>query len=339
MTHHKVVVLGGGFSSERNVSLASAANIAAHLRQLNYEVQAIDLCTGLISAEMETEYREGSIKNEPTPEELSALKQKTHILSLLQSEAFVNADLVFPVIHGEFGEDGRLQAILESANLPYVGSDYVGQALAMNKHLAKQLFVQDGIPTAPWIYLKRGDSYPAGINFPVIVKPANGGSTVGMGICHDDTELKTAIARAFAYDSRLIIEQFVRGREFTVGVLDREVLAVGEIRSDALMFDYQAKYQTAQTEEIFPAQLEQSVIEDVNNISARVFEALQMRHYCRIDFILDDQNRVFILEANAVPGMTKKSLFPQSAQASGLPFRLVCERLCEMALRDRKSFT
>jgi D-alanine-D-alanine ligase len=338
MAKNKVVVLGGGFSSERNVSLASAANIADHLRKLDYDVSTVDPCTGLISIEREIEYRESSIQNEPTLEELSILKQKTHILSLLQTEPFINADIIFPVIHGEFGEDGRLQAILESANLPYVGSDYIGQALAMNKHLSKQLFVQNKIPTAPWVCLRRGESHGERINFPVIVKPVNGGSTVGMSICHNDAELNDAMVQAFKYDSHLIIEQFVKGREFTVGMIGQEVLAVGEIRSNAPMFDYQAKYQAAQTEEIFPAQLSQSVVEEVKNISKKLFEALHMRHYCRIDFIMDNEDRLFMLEANAIPGMTRKSLFPQSAQAAGLPFESVCGRLCEMALEDHKPF-
>jgi D-alanine-D-alanine ligase len=336
MANKKIVVLGGGFSSERYVSLASAANIAIHLRELNYDVSTVDLCTGLISPEQETEYNEGSIQNEPTLEEMAALKRNTRILSLLQSEPFASADIVFPVIHGEFGEDGRLQAILEAANLPYVGSDYVGQALAMNKHLAKQLFVQNRIPTAPWVCLKRGESGAEQTNFPVVVKPATGGSTVGMSICHNGDELHDATTLAFKYDSQVIVEQFVRGREFTVGVIDGEVLSIGEIRANATIFDYQAKYQASQTEEIFPARLSQTVVEEVNGISRAVVEALHIRHYCRIDFILDDENRVFILEANAIPGMTRRSLFPQSAQVAGLPFGVVCERLCAMALRDHR---
>ncbi|MBA2703659.1 MAG: D-alanine--D-alanine ligase [Blastocatellia bacterium] len=333
---NKVVVLGGGFSSERNVSFASAANVAINLRELGYEVSTVDPCTGVVDAEREVEYREGSIQNAPTLEELCRLKQDVNMPSLLQSEPFLSAEIIFPLVHGEFGEDGRLQAILESENFPYVGSDYVGQALAMNKHLAKQLFVQNNVPTAPWICVKREESHELKIDLPAIVKPVNGGSTMGMSICRQTSELKAAVERAFKYDSQVMIEKFVRGREFTVGVLDQEVLAVGEIRSNAEMFDYQAKYQAPQTEEVFPAQLDPSIIEEVKLICRKVCEALQLRHYCRIDFILDDGNGVSILEANAIPGMTKKSLYPQSAEAAGVPFAKACERLCEMALRDHK---
>lgn len=338
MAKNNVVVLAGGFSSERNVSLASAANIAINLRELGYEVSTVDPCTGVIARAAEVEYQQGSIQNAPTLEELATLKRNMNILSLLQAEPFSSADLVFPIMHGEFGEDGRLQALLESANLPYVGGDYVGQALAMNKHLAKVLFVRNQIPTASWVCLRRGEAYEQNLGLPVIVKPVSGGSTVGMSICHERSELDQAVARAFEYDSQIMIESFVRGREFTVGVLDQEVLAIGEIRSSAAIFDYQAKYQAAQTQEIFPADLDESIVADASRIARKVADALLLRHYCRIDFILDETDRIFVLEANAIPGMTKKSLFPQSAAAAGFSFQQVCERLCEMALRDYKPF-
>jgi D-alanine-D-alanine ligase len=333
MTHRKVVVLGGGFSSERNVSLAGAANIAITLRKLDCEVSTVDPSTGLISLEEEIQYQQGAIANAPSLDELSRLKQNTNIPKLLLSEPIASADLIFPLIHGRFGEDGRLQAVLESANLAYVGSAYVGQALAMDKHLAKQLFVQNGIPTPPWTCLKRSESYSE--EGTLLVKPVNGGSTVGMSICNGLDELDEAIRRAFEHDAQVIVEQFIKGREFTVGVLGSDVLSIGEIRSAALMFDYAAKYQASQTEEIFPADLGQSVVEEIRRLALRVCDVLHLRHYCRVDVIVDDSDQVFILEANAIPGMTKRSLFPQSAAAAGLTFEVVCERLCEMALRDR----
>lgn len=329
-----VLVLAGGFSPERNVSFASAANVAANLRLCGYHVEVADLSGGILTAAEEQLYLDGSIRGEVPAQELKDLERKTNVFTLLQSEMVRSADVIFPMIHGNFGEDGRLQALLEVAGVPYVGSDCIGQALAMDKHLAKVLFVHSGIPTAPWVEIVKNEKPSAQVEFPVIIKPANAGSSVGISLCEDPSAFDTALARSFNYDKRVVVEQLICGREFTVGVLDARVLAIGEIRSTSRVFDYQAKYQGEQTEEIFPAILPMALAEQVKTLVLKVYEALRLRHYCRVDFMIDHENRILILEANGVPGMTRKSLYPQSAEAAGLPFTSACDQLCQLALRD-----
>lgn len=338
MISRRVVVLAGGFSPERNVSLASASNVALHLRKAGYDATCVDLSRGILGDVEEKHYLNSPIKSEPDIEELQALRKQVDVLRLLQSEILSQCDVVFPVIHGTFGEDGRLQALLNAGNFAYVGSDYTGCALAMNKHLAKQLFVQNRIPTPMWTWMVPGDSEVEIPSFPLIIKPASGGSTVGIALCSTRNDFDRGLRSAFQYDREVIVESVIRGREFTVGVLDGKVLAIGEIRSNVQLFDYKAKYQSASTQEIFPASLPAHVIDQVHQIVQRVVCALRIRHYCRVDFMLDADNQIFVLEANTIPGLTRKSLYPQSAAAAGLSFESVCDQLCRLAVRDRIEF-
>lgn len=334
MQKSRVTVLAGGFSPEREVSMASGANVAAQLHRSGYEAALVDLSLGRVSEATEQQYLQGAIRDTPTSAELDELRARTDVFALLKSPGIRDSDLVFPVIHGTFGEDGHLQALLDSVRMPYVGSGMLGQALAMNKDVSKHLLAQNGVPTAAWKRILRGQDLVHGMEYPVVVKPAACGSAIGVSICRNEQEFRDGIARAFHFDDELIVERFVEGREFTVGTLGNLVLAVGEIRSSATFFDYQAKYQAASTKEIFPADLPFEIVSAVNEAARRAADALRIRHYCRTDFILDRDNRFFVLEVNALPGMTSKSLYPQSAAAAGLAFDVVCDRLCEMALAD-----
>ncbi|MBI3679580.1 MAG: D-alanine--D-alanine ligase [Acidobacteria bacterium] len=334
MSNRSVLLLAGGFSPERNVSLSSASNVAAHLRLAGHQANVLDVSGGVLTASGETEFLEGRILDAPTPEQAADLRKRTDIFALMQSEMIRSAEVIFPLIHGAFGEDGRLPALLDLAGVPYVGSDLVGQALSINKNLAKELFAQAGIPTPAWTQVVKHEPRTVPASYPVVVKPANGGSTIGMSLCRSEDRLEAALEHAFEYDAEAVVEQFIEGRELTVGILDGEALAIGEIRSAAAIFDYQAKYQSSQTEEIFPASLPGPLSEQIRRIAKAVNRVLRLRHYCRIDFVVDQKDRVFVLEANSVPGMTKRSLFPQSAGAAGLRFDDVCNRLCQMACRD-----
>lgn len=330
----RVTVLAGGFSPEREVSMASGANVASQLRASGYEATLVDLSLGRVNDAREQQYSRGGIRDTPSHEELERLKAQTDIFGLMKSPEIAGADLVFPVIHGAFGEDGHLQALLDAARLPYVGSGMLGQALAMNKDVSKHLFAQNGIPTAPWKLIARGAELPDGLEYPVVVKPAGGGSTIGVSICHNDGDFRAGVARAFRYDDEVIAERYLEGREFTVGILGDRALAIGEIRSGTKFFNYEAKYQAASTREIFPADLPGDIVEVISAAALRAAEVLRIRHYCRADFIAHPSGGVFVLEVNALPGMTSKSLYPQSAAALGLAFDTVCDRLCQMALAD-----
>lgn len=334
MPPKNVVVLAGGFSPERNVSLASGANVAATLRRRGHRALFYDLSSGPIAPSAEEALLRGPIANAPDAAELAELERRTDVLEILRSTPFRDTDLIFPVIHGAFGEDGRLAAVLAAAKLPFVGGDALGQALAMNKHLAKQLFRQLGVPTAEWIHLRRGAPNPApdAARFPLIVKPASAGSSLGVSACASGADWTAALERAFAYDDEVVAESLIVGREFTIGILEGRALALGEIRAAGDRFDYEAKYRAAATQEIFPAPLPAAVAEKAAAIAVAAAAALRQRHYCRVDFMLDARDQVWVLEVNSAPGMTQKSLFPQSAAAVGLSFADVCERLCALAL-------
>jgi D-alanine-D-alanine ligase len=331
----RVTVLAGGFSPEREVSLASGANVAAQLRMSGYEAILVDLTLGRLDEAAERQYCRGAIRDTPSYDDLEQLRAKTDVFGLIQSRDVSDADLVFPVIHGAFGEDGHLQAILDAARLPYVGSGVLGQALAMNKDVSKNLFVQNGVPTAAWKRVQLGVEAVQGGRYPVVVKPAGAGSAIGVSICRNEEEFREGLRRAVEFDDEVVVEDYIKGREFTVGMLGDTVLAIGEIRSSATFFDYQAKYQAASTQEIFPADVSADIVSAAQDAARRAADALRIRHYCRMDFIVDQSNQLFVLEVNAVPGMTAKSLYPQSAAAAGLPFHVLCDRLCEMALAKK----
>lgn len=326
-----ICLLAGGYSPERHVSLASGANVAAHLRRGGHRVAVLDICAsgGPLSAAAEAAILAAPIAPPPSAAEQAALRAAgTGWMSRPELQA---ADVVFPLVHGAFGEDGRLQALLEATGRPYVGSDWVGQALAMDKHLAKQLMVQNGIRTPAWVCLAAAETLPP-VALPAVVMPANGGSSVATAICREPGQLAPALARAWDEDGHALVQQFIPGRELTLGVLGGEALAAGEIVAPNANFDYEAKYRAAHTREIFPAQIAPAVREEAARVALRMMAALRLRHYARMDFILDGEDRLWALEANAVPGMTAKSLYPQSAAAAGWEFGAVCERLCHLAI-------
>lgn len=333
-----VCVLAGGDSPERHVSLASGANVAAHLRRAGHRAVVLDLCPphGPLSAAAEAAILAAPIAPPPDAGALAVLRAGRQAGDWLSRPELRHADVVFPLVHGFFGEDGRLQALLDAAGLPYVGSDWVGQALAMDKHLAKQLLAQNGIRTPAWQCLAAGTiAAPRGLALPAVVMPANGGSSVATTICQQPEELAPALARAWGEDRWALVQEFIAGRELTVGVLDGEALALGEIRAPGARFDYEAKYRGAATREIFPAEVAPAIGAEAGRMALQMMAALRLRHYARMDFILDAQGRLWALEANAVPGMTAKSLYPQSAAAAGLEFGRACERLCRIALGER----
>ena len=334
-----ICIAAGGYSPERNVSLASAANVAAHLRRGGHQVSVLDPCGGgaPLAAAAEAAILAAPIGAPPSAAEQADLRAALDAARLLAAPALRAAQVVFPLVHGAFGEDGRLQALLEAAGKPYVGSDWAGQAMAMDKHIAKELMVQNGIRTPPWVCLAAGEPLPAAVDLPAVVMPASGGSSVAMAVCRESAELAPALERAWAEDRFALVQRFIAGRELTLGMLGSEPLALGEIRAPSAMFDYEAKYRGGATREIFPADVSASAREAAGAAGRAMMSALRLRHYARMDFILDGAGQLWALEANAVPGMTAKSLYPQSAAAAGWDFAVLCERLCRMALSGESS--
>ena len=246
------------------------------------------------------------------------------------------ADIVFMALHGENGENGKIQAAFDLFGIRYTGSGYLSSALAMDKGMAKQLFISNGIPTPKGTSLKKGeqaDIASLGLNLPCVVKPCCGGSSIGVSIVRTEAEFETALAEAFRWENELVIEEFVEGREFSVGVIDYKALPIIEIAPVEGFYDYKNKYKAGSAVETCPAVLSEEITAKMQHYAERVAEVLGLDTYSRSDFLLNSKGEMFCLEANTLPGMTPTSLLPQEAQAVGMNFNQLCEKLIEISLR------
>jgi D-alanine-D-alanine ligase len=325
----KVAVLFGGDSMERDVSVASALQVVAALRSRGHEVTAVDAERGQLTAPDEAATFARDIAKDP-PRSTRSFGLPRVVAGL----ANAGFDLVFLAMHGGKGEDGTLQSLLDAHGLKYTGSGRLGSSLAWDKSISKQLFRLAQIPTPPWrIAPVDAKGVERDLGFPVIVKPSGQGSTVGLTLVEDPARLEAAIAQAAQYDSCVILESFIEGRELTVGVLGDKALAVGEIiPRDGGIFDYEAKYQVDAAEEIFPADVPAEVSKQAQTLALVAHDALRLSHYSRADFRLDDNGSLWCLEVNTLPGMSRGSLMPKSAAAAGIEFDELCERICLAAL-------
>ncbi|MDH5642859.1 MAG: D-alanine--D-alanine ligase [Gemmatimonadota bacterium] len=330
---YKIAVLTGGSTPERDVALAGAGQVVDALRRTGYEVSVIDTTSGLIEPEDEASLIGASVRRDPPSlVELKALEKQELGAALLDLDAVKNSDAIFLVLHGRQGEGGDLQALLESAGIQFTGSDAAGSESAMDKDVAKQLFRKSGILTAPWAMWPADTKTVEQLGLPLIVKPSRVGSTLGLTLVEDLEELDAAVSHAARFDDAVMLESFLKGRELTVGVLGDEALAVGEIKPQHEIFDYECKYTPGMTEEIFPADLPKEVEDRIREAALKAHRALKLRDMSRIDFILDEEHNAYCLEANTLPGMTATSLLPQSAEAHGISFTRLCDSICKLAL-------
>ncbi|MGH7678229.1 MAG: D-alanine--D-alanine ligase family protein [Gemmatimonadaceae bacterium] len=338
----RITVLMGGTSAERDVSLASGLRIAGALRERGHDVVTLDTARGTLSLDEEQQLiAKGNVvkKDPPSRDELARMAAQTMPQMLRALPSLGEADVVFMGLHGGAGEDGSIQALLELAGIRYTGSGHLGSALAMDKDLSKHLFRRAGVPTADWTMAKREDAEDQmkGLLLPVVVKPSKQGSTVGLSVVKRREDLPAAIDEAFLHDDEVMIEQFVAGRELTVGVLDDEALPVGEIIPRHEIYDYECKYTPGMAEEVFPAHITSDRAREAQELARRAFQALKLRGCARIDFRMTEDGSLFCLEANTLPGMTNTSLIPQAAAAAGITFPELCERIALSALGSRFS--
>jgi D-alanine-D-alanine ligase len=337
-TDMKIAVLFGGTSEERDVSIASAAQVIPALRGLGHDVIAIDTATGRLAADAEKKMLTSGVGPEP-PSNTALASMRASALALTNNASDMrDVDVVFLALHGGAGEDGRIQAVLDLAGLAYTGSNHIASATAMDKDLSKRLFRAAGVPTADWIMAPvLAHDVADALGWPVVVKPNKQGSTVGLSIVREAKDLAAAIQLAQRYDNEVMVERFVPGRELTVGILEGEALPVGEIITKSGIFDYQAKYQTGGAREVFPAELSEEVTAELQQLAVRAHDALKLGEYSRIDFRMDPEGRFWCLEANSLPGMTAASLLPQAAQVAGIEFPKLVERICRAALAAKRT--
>jgi D-alanine-D-alanine ligase len=332
----KIAVLFGGTSEERDVSIASAAQIIPALRALGHEVFAVDTATGRLPPADERQLLTSGVA--PEPPSTAAMQQvRGRAIAFAPSASDIrSADVVFLALHGGAGEDGRLQAMLDLAGLAYTGSNHIASAAAMDKDLSKRLFRSAGVPTADWMMapVKAADVESL-LGWPVVVKPSKQGSTVGLTVVRQAADLAAAITLAASFDDEVMVEKFIAGREFTVGVLDGTALPAGEIIVPGEIFDYQAKYQIGGAREVFPADLPPAEAVQLQEYALRAHRVLKLGAYSRVDFRRDADGGFWCLEANSLPGMTATSLLPQAAKVAGIGFAELLERICKGATRRR----
>ncbi|HMA41682.1 MAG TPA: D-alanine--D-alanine ligase [Gemmatimonadales bacterium] len=335
----RITVLTGGATAERTVAFAGAAQVVAALRSRGHQVYVVDIASGVLSAEDETKLLVPHVGTElPDTAGLAGAERRMLCGGLAGLAVVQGADVLFPVVHGGAGEGGLLQAVLEMIGVPYTGSGPLGSALAVDKDLSKRLFRDGGVPVPEWRMTPPAEPADAAaeLGWPVIVKPSKQGSTVGLTLVKRKPDLAMAVAEAARWDDEVMIEQFIPGRELTVGVLGDEALPVGEIIPRHELFDYECKYTPGMSEEVFPAVLEPKIARRLQALAVAAHRALKLGGYSRIDFRLGTKGDIFCLEANNLPGMTGTSLFPQAARAAGIEYPDMCERICRLARNFRQ---
>ena len=350
----KIVVLAGGLSTERDVSFKTGEMVTKALRENGHQVILLDVFMGYSNKEEDltgifVRAEAVSVKVAAIPETAPDL-EKVKAQRKDQSDNFFGpnvielcrmADIVFMALHGENGENGKIQAAFDLFGIRYTGTGYLGSALAMNKGMAKQLFLENGIPTPRGTSLKRGEDAAkietCGIHFPCVVKPCSGGSSIGVSIVHDKAEYEQALKEAFRWENELVIEEYVKGREFSVGVIDFQALPIIEIAPVEGFYDYKNKYKAGSTVETCPAELSEQITKEMQGYAEKVAEVLGLNTYSRTDFLLDAKDHIFCLEANTLPGMTPTSLLPQEAKVTGVDFNQLCEKLIESSMRKYKN--
>ncbi len=333
----RVTVLTGGATAERAVAFASASQLVTALRDRNHTVQVVDLAGGVLDERAERELLGGAVGL--TPPAVDALAERERRMlseGLAELAAVRDADVLFLAVHGGALEGGTLQAVLDVIGVPYTGSGPLASALAMDKDLSKRLFRAAGVPVPAWFMAPvEPDDVTTALGWPVIVKPSKQGSSVGMTLVRKAQDLGNAVKLAARYDDEVMAEQFIPGRELTVGVLGEVPLPVGEIVPKHELFDYETKYTPGMSEETFPARIDTLLARQLQEYALMAHRAVKLSGYSRIDFRVSPDGDIFCLEANSLPGMTRTSLYPQAAQAAGIPFPELCERIAGLARNNR----
>lgn len=324
----KIAVMCGGSGEEQHVSRASAAHVVGELRTKGHDVTVFDLTHGALTLEQEARLLSTIVRPKS-----SDLDGNDNIDTLLEPQVLLDlaeADVVFLALHGGLGENGTVQAVLDTAGICYSGSGPLGSALAMNKDVSKTLLRANGIRTPDWILTgsdgRRG--LDGRLGFPIIVKPCAQGSTVGLSLANRESEVERSAALAAQF-GEVMFEQFIRGREITVGVLGDEALAVGEVLiDDCSLFTYDEKYEAGAVREVFPAHLSEKIAAEAKRMAVKAHRILKLEGYSRADFRLDEADRLWMIEVNSLPGLTTTSLMPQSAAAAGMDVGSLCEWIC-----------
>ncbi len=343
-----IVVLAGGTSTERKVSIVSGTNVCKALRAKGHRAVLVDVFCGDEQADAsnffpaEYDVEKASAYMSSFDDRITEMQaQRKAFFGANVIEMCQQADIAFLALHGANGEDGRIQAAFDLMGIRYTGTGYQSSALAMDKTITKYIFQAKGVPTAKGYEINRGGHVPTpeekGLSYPVIVKPACGGSSVGCTIAADASQFKTSVDTAFSLEGKAVVEEFFKGREFSVGVIEGKALPVIEIAPKEGWYDYKNKYVPGATVETCPAQITAEQTTRMQHHAEQAMSALGITGYCRIDFLMNEQGEMIALEANTLPGMTATSLLPQEAAEVGIPYGDLCEKLINISLKNFKA--
>lgn len=342
-----IVVLAGGLSTERDVSFKSGETVAKALRSRGHRVILLDVFLGYqeeetdVSDIFEHTKEEGTFVSEIPAEapDLAAVKASRadtsdcffgpNVIAICR-----RADIVFMALHGENGENGKVQAAFDLFGIRYTGNGCLSCAIAMDKGVSKEFFRSRNIPSPEGFSLCKSDAPGRQPHrYPCVVKPACGGSSIGVSIVHNEQGYQKALQEAFRLEDKVIVEDYIRGREFSVGVLEGKALPVIEIAPLQGFYDYKNKYAAGSAVETCPAELSEELTVKMQDYAVAVADAFGLTTYSRMDFLLNDRNEIFCLEANTLPGMTPTSLLPQEARAVGMSYEDLCEKIIEISLK------
>ncbi|MCJ7496575.1 MAG: D-alanine--D-alanine ligase [candidate division Zixibacteria bacterium] len=341
----KVMVLMGGTSAERDVSLASGEAIVQGLKEAGHQVMAIDTVKGNRLPESQKRFLPEGVKTEPPDIKTLQSEGKKLALKTIESFSLSDVEVVFLALHGGQGEDGTIQALLELSGMPYTGSGVLASALAMNKAMSKKLFEREGILTPEWFLLESSDStnlsmildrIKSSLNFPVVVKPNDQGSTVGLTVVENEKNLAKSIEDAKVYSEKILFERYIPGRELTIGVLGDSALPVVEIVPEHGIYDYECKYTKGKSRYICPAELSKEKTIEIQEFGNRAFKVLGCEGYARVDFRYGTDDKFYCLEVNTLPGMTATSLVPKAAKAIGIEFPQLVDKIAKLAVKRFK---
>lgn len=350
----KIIVLAGGLSTERDVSLSSSAGICKTLVEKGHEAYLLDVFLGLENppANLEDvfslpghglEIAKGIRTTEPDIEAIKASRtdKSSCFLGPNVIELCRMADITFLGLHGGEGENGKLQATFDLLGIRYTGPDSLGCAVAMDKDFTKQVFLQAGVDTPAGGCLHKNDTDKSlarfSLTLPVVVKPCSGGSSIGVYIVHTEKEYEEALNNSFRYEDEILVEPYIKGREFACGIIDGKALPPIEIIPKTGFFDYANKYQDGASEEVCPADISPEIENKMKELTVKAYRALKLSVYSRADFLLDEKGNLYCLEMNTLPGMTPASLLPKEAGAVGIDYGSLCELIIQKSLEARYS--
>ena len=345
-----IVVLAGGLSTERDVSLNTGTMVSKALRSKGHNVIMLDVFMGYHEEEEDitdifNHTEEASADVAQIPGEAPDIAQ-VKAMRKDQSACFFGpnvikicqaADIVFMALHGENGENGKIQAAFDLFGIQYTGSRYLGSALAMDKGLTKKIFLMDQVPTPKGVSMLKENCtrniQDLGMEFPVVVKTCCGGSSVGVYIVNNQKEYEDAIDGAYSYEDEVVVEEYIKGREFSVAVVDGKAYPIIEIAPKQGFYDYKNKYQAGSTVETCPAEISPELTEKMQHYAEAGAKALCIEGYARFDFMMKENGDMYCLEANTLPGMTPTSLIPQEAKVLGIDYPDLCEELIRISLK------